>query len=180
VSRPRRDERGRAPCAPGAAAGFSLFELLFAIALIGSIAFVFLERLAYYQEWAEKTAMERAARDMQSAVRLRVGELVIRGRSGDIAALDGANPMALLDPPLSNYAGERRRGAELPRGAWYFDTADRVIAYLPKLSTRFRAEGAHGRVAYRVRVIWEPPRQGFQPQAQWARLEPVEGYRWFN
>jgi prepilin-type N-terminal cleavage/methylation domain-containing protein len=60
---------------PSPRAGFTLFELIVVICLVGIFAAVALDRLLRYQEIAEKTAMQstigalRSAQTLQAAAR---------------------------------------------------------------------------------------------------------------
>ncbi|MEI7844045.1 MAG: type II secretion system protein, partial [Gallionellaceae bacterium] len=52
--------------------GFSLIELIIVIAIVSVLMSVFLDRVWYYQELAEKTAMEETVGAIQSALTMQV------------------------------------------------------------------------------------------------------------
>lgn len=158
--------------------GFTLLELVVAICVIAALAAVLLTRLRYYQEFAEKTAMELTAQNMRTGLRFRLGELVAKQDKEAIARLAGENPVNWLERPPPNYVGELRapgHGA-VPPGSWYFDAGARQIVYRLNRSAHF-ASGQPGQppeVRFRV-AIWPAGAD----KAEWARLEPVQAYSWF-
>ena len=59
--------------------GFTLIELIIVIAIIFGAGGMFLVRIPYYQEQAEKTAMQQVDGALQSALVLQYGTLITRG-----------------------------------------------------------------------------------------------------
>ena len=86
-------------------AGFSILELVVSLTLVAVLVGVFLDRVLYYREQAEKAAMEQVAQDLRSSVNLRVAELMLENRLQELAALPGKNPMELLERKPQNYLG---------------------------------------------------------------------------
>jgi len=166
-----------------AARGFSTLELLFAVTIIGTLMYVFLQQVDYYRERAEKVAMEQLARDIGSALRIRVAELILASRWDEIGRLESANPVDALELQIGNYAGAGGRAAEasVEEGHWYFDRETRELVYFPRLASNFLAgPGQRPRVAWHVVVLREAPRPGATARPSWARLELARPYRWFE
>ncbi|MBW8079196.1 MAG: prepilin-type N-terminal cleavage/methylation domain-containing protein, partial [Gallionella sp.] len=117
----RTEDRGQMRCRGSAAAsnypasvfrppssdrGFTLFELVVVIIIIAILAGLFLNRVMFYQELAEKTAMEQVAGTVQSALTMQYGKILTRGQASDIPAMAIDNPMHWLQRKPRNYAGE--------------------------------------------------------------------------
>jgi general secretion pathway protein G len=160
-------------------AGFSILELVVSLTLVAVLVGVFLDRVLYYREQAEKAAMEQVAQDLRSSVNLRVAELMLENRLQELAALPGKNPMELLERKPQNYLGvlDGSRVEEVVTGNWYFDkTSKEVVYYID--SGRYFAPDDQGR----MRVAWRVKLEmgvGGAAAPRWARLELVQPYRWF-
>jgi len=140
---------------------------------------VFLDRVLFYREQAEKSAMEQVALDLRSSVNLRVAELILASRFADLIPLASQNPMDLLARKPQNYLGVLAAGKaqEVVTGNWYFDSASKEVVYFVDSGQYFAPdEQGRKRVAWRVRLV-----EGTSGAAapQWARLELVRPYRWF-
>jgi len=165
-----------------ASRGASRLEFAFVVALVAVLAMVFIDRVSYYLERAEKSAMERVAADIAWALRIRVAELSLGNRAGEIGALEGANPIEALEFQGGSYAGAGPASAErgVPPGRWFFNRDTRELVYFPSHASNFAtAPDERARVAWRMTVVREAPRPGAPPRPVWARLELVRQYRWF-
>jgi len=122
--------------------GFTLFELILAIVLMTLFAGILLGRFLFYQEAAEKAAMERTVNALRSAIDIKVATLIARGRSAEIAELARANPVDLLSDKPGDYAGAYYHLAtiELAPGHWYYDLQDRQLVYVVEHGAHFAAD----------------------------------------
>ena len=158
--------------------GFSLIELVVALALVAIFAGVLLDRTVYYQELAEKASMEQVAADLRSSVNLRVAELALENRFAELDDLVLKNPFDLLVRKPQNYLGvlENPTAERITPGNWYFDDKSKEVVYSVDLGRYFTPdESALKRVAWHVvRVAGDRP-----GKPQWARFELVRPYRWF-
>ncbi len=98
------------------------------------LAGTFLIRVPYYQEQAEKAAMQQVEGALQSALVLRYGALMARGAATEkeLSILATDNPMTWLQQKPRNYAGEYydpTPGAVAP-GNWMFDLKSRDLIYV--------------------------------------------------
>jgi prepilin-type N-terminal cleavage/methylation domain-containing protein len=137
-------------------AGFSLFELLVGITIVGLLGTALSERMLRYQEYAEKTAMEVTARNIATGLRMQVADLMMRDRLYELDRLLQANPIAWLAVPPPNYLGERASAPEdtVARGKWYFDSGRRVLVYTPFHRRFFIPRLREGNsVSYRVTAV---------------------------
>jgi prepilin-type N-terminal cleavage/methylation domain-containing protein len=136
--------------------GFSLVEFIVVLVVISIIAAILLDRVRFYQQKAEKTAMEATAAAIRAGLHLRMAGYLAAGREQDLPRLARANPMDWLARKPENYAGAFDRiGAEtVPDGDWYFDLSDRVLVYRIRYGEAFTAD-SEGRKEVRFRVVVE-------------------------
>ena len=161
--------------------GFSLFELVIALALASILLGVFLDRAAYYQEVAEKAAMERVAMDVRSSVNLRVAELVLENRFSELKALPSQNPMDLLVSKPQNYAGVVKNASpeNVLAGHWAYDNESKEVVYYVDLGRYFVPDELdRKRIAWRVAPA--AGSAGSSGAPQWMRFELVKPYQWFS
>ena len=164
--------------------GASRFELLVCVALIGVFMAVFLERALYYQEYAEKMAMDMTVENMRTGLRYRVADLMLANRMSQISTLADENPMDWLADKPDNYFGERA-SATAPHsdGMWYFDRQKRELVYtvnnrrhfLPSVNRDFT-------VRFRAMRLKTPVALGGSGATGevWVRLALVSDYRWLQ
>jgi general secretion pathway protein G len=119
--------------------GFSLIELLVVIAILSVLISLFLNRVEYFQELAEKTAMEENVGAIQSALTMEHSKHYVRGNPADINRLATENPMKWLQKPPPNYAGEfyDPKPATVAPGNWIFDLKTRELIYVPSRTEHF-------------------------------------------
>ncbi|HEY8100803.1 MAG TPA: type II secretion system protein [Burkholderiaceae bacterium] len=166
--------------------GFSLLELMVAVMIISIAGIVLLNRLSYYQEMAEKADMEYTISALKSALRMRMASLMIDGRAQEIRSLALENPMDWLEKKPANYLT-----LQLPRdprftleGNWYFDSANRVLAYQPKHNNYFQPDSS-GQKRIRLQVTYlrneAVPANDNHPNrpTDSVAVTLIEPYKWF-
>ena len=166
--------------------GFTLIELIVVIVIIIVVGGVFLDRVLYYQEQAEKTAMEGVAASLQSALTMQYAQIVTRGKPSDAPAMAYANPMDWLQKRPPNYAGEfyDPEPAAVEPGNWVFDLKTRDLVYVPNSANYFKP-GKDGRKWVRFHVVLDyerplhPSMQQEPDGLTGVLFEPVEPYSWF-
>lgn len=160
--------------------GFNLFELVVALALIAALAAVLLNRLAYYQEMAEKAAMDSTLRVLKTGLQIRLAELIIGNRQGEAAALEMEDPMRWLDPPPVNYAGAYREPPNF--GKWYFDAKARQLVYVVSQGNRLElaASADSQQIRFRTQLLKDRVNVagGAVESVTGVTLTPVTPYRW--
>ncbi|MCC7484194.1 MAG: prepilin-type N-terminal cleavage/methylation domain-containing protein [Burkholderiales bacterium] len=160
--------------------GFSLFELAVAIAIIAAAATVLLERLRFYQEYAERVAMDATVRLVKTGLQIRLAELIVTNRQAEAVELESEDPTRWLDTRPANYAGEYRRP---PRpGAWYFDAPRRQLVYAVSSGDRLELpDGAGPReLRFQARLLRDAVRTGGTTvlSVTGVTVVPVTPYRW--
>lgn len=171
---------------PESSKGFTLLELIIVISIVSILAGLFLVRVPFYQEQAEKTAMEQVRGAVQSALVLRYGTMMARGATSEknLKALTSDNPLDWLQQKPKNYAGEFFDPAPgtVASGQWFFDLKTRDLVYIPDRSEYLKA-GKDGRkwLRFRVRLEYEPRiGGGGGKELASTLLQPVEPYQWFQ
>jgi prepilin-type N-terminal cleavage/methylation domain-containing protein len=167
--------------------GFSLLELIVVISIVAVLAGMFLSRVPYYQEMAEKTAMEQVEGALQSALVLRYGKLMARGSATEkeLRALSTDNPMTWLQQKPRNYAGEFFDPApqSVPPGHWMFDLKSRELIYTVDHAEYFKP-GKDGKkwIRFHVRLGYEPVsgRSKSDKEITSTLFEPAEAYHWLD
>ena len=167
-----------------ASKGFTLIELVVVIAIISVLAGVLIDRVWFYQEQAEKAAMEQVAGALQSGLILQYGHLLTNEREADVKNLSQENPINWLMKKPPNYVGEffaPTPGAISP-GNWAFDLKNRELIYVPSHVDYFMPDSqGYKWVRYRTHLQHET-RTGAKGKGakELASLlfEPVEPYQW--
>jgi len=164
-----------------AASGLTLIELIIVICIIALCAALLFERLRFYQEAAEKAAVEYTVAVVKSALQLRVAAMLLRGEGGNIGSLARANPVEWLMEPPPGYRGEfRAPQPDVPRGSWYFDATRKELVYVPDLDGHLErlADGSK-RLRFRVRADEPVESDSERKRMSGMRVEPVMPYTWF-
>jgi general secretion pathway protein G len=166
--------------------GFSLIELIIVIAVISILMTFFLDRVWYYQEMAEKTAMQEDAGAIQSALTMQYGKDYVRGNIESINQLATENPVKWLQKLPKNYSGEfydPTPDAVVP-GSWVFDLKAHELIYVLDQSQHF-VPGKEGKkwIRFHVNVQYEPVIRGGVDaggkELVGTVFEPKEQVRWF-
>jgi general secretion pathway protein G len=164
--------------------GASQLELIVCLTLFGIFLLVFLERALYYQEYAEKAAMEMTVANMRTGLRYKVADLIMNNRLSEIPTLADENPIDWLEARPENYLGE----FDTPPGSgtagrWFYDRARRELVYTVNNRRHFvPSEGEDFTVRYRaIRVMppARPPADGSRTQT-WVSLAQLHGYSWLQ
>lgn len=164
--------------------GFTLFELVVVIVIANVLAIILLDRLWYYQEVTEKTAMEMTVMNMRSGLRLRIADLMMSDQRDKAVQLMQENPITWLETLPPNYMGELRntkQGSLVP-GNWYFDAGQQTLIYVVQ-HARFFKSGEDGTKTISFHVISTTNIHGKDGNAvrksEGIALTPVKQYQWF-
>jgi prepilin-type N-terminal cleavage/methylation domain-containing protein len=160
--------------------GFSLLEFSVVAVVLVVLSGVFLERLTYYQEAAERARFESELQIFKTGLQLRMAELISTNREQQIRQLETENPLRWLDQKPAYYAGEYPLSPE--SGAWYFDSVARELVYVVNQDRFLSVENPvkPKQLRFRVRVNYQPvdaPGGRIRGLAG-VTLEPVSLFRW--
>ena len=164
--------------------GASFVEFAVSIALMGIFVGVLLERALYYQEYAEKVAMESTAENIRTGLRYKVADLILANRVSDIQTLADENPMNWLAERPPNYLGELDSApADEPKGQWYFDKRNRELVYTVDNRRHFSPSSYRDfSVRYRAMRVSAGAVTDSSPNfaGTWVSLVLVADYGWFK
>lgn len=167
--------------------GFTLIELVVVITIIVFLAGMLLQRVWFYQEQAEKAAMEQVAGAVQSALVMQYGHLLTRGKEAEVKNLQAENPMRWLMQRPDNYVGEffGLTPSTIPAGNWAFDLKSRELIYVPYRVDYFDPGNDGFRwVRYRVQLEYEDAPGTTRIKKKAAQeltgvlFKPVVPYKW--
>lgn len=170
---------------PQSSRGFTLFELVVVVIIISVLLGLFISRVMFYQELAEKTAMEQVVGTVQSALTLQYAQILTRGKPSDVPAMAIENPMNWLQKKPRNYAGEFYDATPLSAvpGNWLFDLKTRELVYIVQHTEHFKP-GKDGKRWIRFHVVsgYEKPLlvslQNAPVELASLLFEPVDPYGW--
>lgn len=111
-------------------------SVIIALILLG----IFVNRMQFYQEQAEKTAMEGVAATLASAFSLQYAQLLTKG--GHPGALLEVNPLNWLTEKPKNYCGEfyAPTADRVEGGNWFFDLKSRELVYVVRNGAHFKVD----------------------------------------
>lgn len=155
----------------GKSSGITQLEFAVVAAVFAMLAGVLVSALLYYEELAEKTVVEVTIVNMRTGLRLKVAELIIKGRESEIAGLAHSNPVTWLDHPPSGY--QDRFGAALA-GDWVYHPVSKEIEYRPRLR-------AHLSIQSGTTLRWKlmARRVSATGVAEGVEIVQVTPYQWF-
>lgn len=160
--------------------GFTLLELVVCLFVIGALSAVLLSRLAYYQETAERIAMETTVRLIKTGLQIRLAELIIANRQSEAAVLEIEDPVQWLERRPVNYAGVFH--AYATPGTWYFDEEARHLVYVANAASRLEIDASPGAKILRFRAKLLKDRVaapgGPVERVSGVALAAVQPYRW--
>ncbi|HEX5756577.1 MAG TPA: type II secretion system protein [Arenimonas sp.] len=122
--------------------GASLLELAIVIILFSLMLLVAIDRLLPLRGQAEAAAVLSSQGNMQARLGGEVAQRVIRDGLPAVLALEGSNPMALIETPPPTYRGAFARIDlnELQPGDWAFDRSRGVLVYRVQYAQYFDGE----------------------------------------
>jgi general secretion pathway protein G len=137
--------------------GASLLEFAVAVAVIGILMTILLQRVFYYQGEAERVAVEHTVANLRTALEIRVTQGKLPGGSIDLTTLAEQNPLNLLKNKPVNYAGElfQPSDSDIGEGNWCFDRYDKSLIYLLNNGNSF-GDAQSKRLKFKVKLLRLP------------------------
>jgi prepilin-type N-terminal cleavage/methylation domain-containing protein len=162
--------------------GFTLVELLVVICIIAILSGVLFKRVLFYQEMAEKAAMQQVVGALQSGLIIQFGHQMTLG-SGSNVNIINENPVEWLMQKPGNYAGEFNaiKPDIIAPGMWAFDNLSHELIYVPE-HNEFLEPASDGNkwIRFKTKVIYDsiPGNNNRNRQLVGVTLLPVEPYKW--
>ena len=156
--------------------GFTLFELIVVIALVGVLATVALGRFRELQEAAEAAAAEGNVAGLRAALLVRSTELAASNRWQEMARLPRENPFPLLEAPPGNYGGVVD-GAGDP-GKWYYLPRESAVVYFVRDGSGFVAEDGSRAMRFRLQGLNALGQPAAGQGVAYVSLRAMAVYRW--
>jgi len=148
----------------------SRLEAAICAVVVAVVLAVFLERVLYYMELAERTVMEITVSNVNSALNVRRAYDMLSGRAANDPTAPLRNPFELAGMSPANFHGEIDSPSlgSLERGRWVFDRSTRELIYLPRLRRGLTTTDPDGAIHFRL----EPRGNGI------SMLVPTSKYAW--
>lgn len=160
--------------------GFTLIELIIALIILSVLATASEQRLAVYQELAEKATMDATLSIIKTGLQIRLAQLIIDNRQREAVSLEKTNPMAWLSEKPANYLGAYRRP---PEGrSWYYDERRDELVYVAQAADHLRIPMTDGtkQIRFRTRLLRDKVHAGGTviDSVSGVTLVPVFPYSW--
>ncbi|MDB5807981.1 MAG: hypothetical protein JWN94_103 [Betaproteobacteria bacterium] len=156
--------------------GFTLIELILVISIISALSVFASDRFLYWQERAEKAAMESVLSGVKMGVQIRMAEMMATNRM-DVRELETENPIRWLQDRPSTYAGDY--GPPLTGGSWYYSTGEHELVYVLNNRAYLETDGGKKELRFRVSVRQEVDARLAAKTVAGVTLAPVSRYKWF-
>jgi prepilin-type N-terminal cleavage/methylation domain-containing protein len=162
----------------GLTSGFTLMELVVALAIVGVLLTALLDRLSYYQELAEKASMDYVRASVKTGLQLRMAELIATNREANLYELERDNPMRWIEGAPANYLGEY---PDKPSNrSWYYDTGKRHLVYVPGSSHHLESsQEITAELRFQPELSYEADAVSGRRRAVGVALVPTGGFKWF-
>lgn len=165
------------------APGFTLIELIVVVCAVALLSGVLLNRVLFYQEMAEKVAMQQTLTAIRTSLYLQSLNLIAKKRAAELPQFAEQNPMDWLAEKPENYAGDLvSMGKEnVASGHWYFDSMGKKLVYLVHNGKNFRPDVDPKQMIYGIRILrGEAAPEGEESTVEGVILEQLNSSTWFK
>ena len=171
-------------CPQSSGRGFTLIEMLIVISLVGILASMLFSRILFYQEMAEKAAVQQVVSALKTALVLEYGHRMTLNLGSDINNIKTENPMEWLSQKPNNYAGEFDliKPGVIEPGSWSFERNSHELVYVPNHDEYLSPpQDGFKRIRFHTRFTYDSHRGA---QGKGAKVftgvifTPVEPYQW--
>lgn len=167
--------------APKQQSGFTLFEIIVVVLLIGVFMTFAIDRMLKLQIAAERVSVQQVIAALQSAVNLETAELVVSKGLSSIRTFENTNPMKYLSDLPYNYLGEMKTDVadETQTGSWYFDVQTHTLVYIVRNVNYFETS-APGvpRIRLQVVPVYKDDQRGRAGKIRGVTIKSLDQYSW--
>jgi prepilin-type N-terminal cleavage/methylation domain-containing protein len=172
----------RSPAAFTKQRGFSLFEIVLVVLLIGVMMSIAIDRMLQLQIVAERVSVQQLLGNLKGAVNLQAAELVARNGLSSMRTLEKSNPIQYLQEPPRNYLGlkDDRVAGQLKKGNWFFDPNENILVYIVE-NTAFFETNLSGipRIRFQVSLIYNDNIDtGRTNSIRGVTIKSLDNYHW--
>lgn len=162
--------------------GFTLFELVVVVLLVGVFMSFAIDRMLRIQIDAERVSVQQTIAALKSALNLQVAERVVNQGLGSIAEFANTNPMNYLQEVPYNYSGLQsdQQVANFPRASWYYDEQQQMLVYKVN-NTAYFSSSVPGTSRIRLKVVALYQDESGHTQSNKVRgisLKSIDDYFW--
>ena len=162
--------------------GFTLFEIVVVILIIGVLVTFAIDRMLQLQIDAERVSVQQVVGVLNAAVNLQAAELVVSKGVDSIRSLANTNPMQYLQELPYNYIGLKNDSSAVnnPQGNWYFDPEQEVLVYTVKNTNYFEtALPGTPRIRLKVELVYENGINSINKgRVRGVTVHALDTYRW--
>ena len=166
----------------GTQRGFSLFELMVVVILIGVLMAFAIDRFLRLQVDAERISVQHMIGSLNSAIHLQAAELVLNQGIGALKQLENTNPINYLVKPPHNYAGEASDvlADQLSTANWYYDASEKILFYTVNNAEYFVTElSGKPRIRLKLLLVYADNRSSAaQNKIRGVMLKTLDEYHW--
>jgi len=114
--------------------GFTLFELVVVILLVGVFMSFAIDRMLRIQIDAERVSVQQTIAALKSAIHLQTADMVVSKGLDSIKTLENTNPMNYLQELPYNYLGLKNdsQASQYQSASWYYDPKQNILVYTVK------------------------------------------------
>jgi competence protein ComGC len=154
-----------------------LVELTVVMVIVSLLFVAAAGRFLYWEERAEKAAMDSVLAGVKMGLQIRMAELIMANRQAGLAQLETENPMQWLQEQPSNYAGEYVTAAK--PGTWYYAGEKRELVYVPHSSSNLEMDPQGKELRFRVALRFESDPSTGHKSPSGVFLVTTRKFTWF-
>ncbi len=160
--------------------GFTLFELVVVVLLVGVFMIFAIDRMLRIQIAAERVSVQQTVAALKSAISLQTAELVLSQGLASIETLNNTNPMNYLQELPYNYIGLKNdhQASQYPAASWYYDPQLKVLVYTVKNGNSFVSSVAGTpRIRLKIDMVYQGEVRR-EDKIRGVSLQSIDDYFW--